>query len=278
MVASFERALGVRVAVNDLSGRIRSFLPPDRCYHSNRFCQCVKSTTRHNKLCGLFDTQVAPAHLARTRAPFWKLCHGGIVELVVPLFDGEMLAGRAYVGQFRFPEDADVPADALWQSGRPSRRALDAALRAELPAIDAERMRDLAEVMRAFAGELTSRAATRGRVPDAERSRKAVIENWFGLRFAGDASLSQLAGVLHLSTSRAGQVVRELFGTPFADVLASYRLGHARDLLAHTAFSVVEIAERCGYADPTYFHRVFRKHERTTPLRYRRRHRKKILV
>ncbi len=48
------------------------------------------------------------------------------------------------------------------------------------------------------------------------------------------------------------------------------RLARARQLLLHTNLSVVEIALRCGFDDPSHFARRFRERYRTAPSAFRR--------
>ena len=52
--------------------------------------------------------------------------------------------------------------------------------------------------------------------------------------------------------------------------LIHVRLEHARDLLANTDLSVAIVGDACGYPDPNYFARLFRRHEGVTPGGYRR--------
>ena len=50
------------------------------------------------------------------------------------------------------------------------------------------------------------------------------------------------------------------------------RLQRVKELLAHTDFSMKQIAAQAGFASPQYLHQVFRQHEGVTPGDYRTRH------
>ncbi len=52
--------------------------------------------------------------------------------------------------------------------------------------------------------------------------------------------------------------------------LIECRLKLAETLLVGTALPVAEIAHRCGYADESYFYRLFKKHRNMTMLGYRK--------
>lgn len=47
------------------------------------------------------------------------------------------------------------------------------------------------------------------------------------------------------------------------------RIERAQELLLSTSMGVRQIAEACGYDDPKYFMRVFKRFSGLTPTRYR---------
>ncbi len=63
-------------------------------------------------------------------------------------------------------------------------------------------------------------------------------------------------------------------GGPPARYLRTLRLREARSLLVETRLPVGEIARQCGFADPLYFSRHFRKETGVSCLAYRRTHRR----
>jgi AraC-like DNA-binding protein/mannose-6-phosphate isomerase-like protein (cupin superfamily) len=48
------------------------------------------------------------------------------------------------------------------------------------------------------------------------------------------------------------------------------RMEFAKALLGSTGLSITQVALRCGYENENYFFRVFKTHEKTTPLKYRK--------
>lgn len=85
----------------------------------------------------------------------------------------------------------------------------------------------------------------------------------------GDWSLARLSEVMRLSPVRVRQIFVCEVGVPPARYLTLRRLAHARDLLAGTDLTSVEIAERCGFPDPRHFSRVFHRVTGVRPTRYR---------
>ncbi|MDE6582594.1 MAG: helix-turn-helix domain-containing protein [Duncaniella sp.] len=54
--------------------------------------------------------------------------------------------------------------------------------------------------------------------------------------------------------------MRSLMGVSAARLLLEARRNRATALLADGSRSTAEVAEACGYSDPYYFTRVYRKH------------------
>jgi AraC-like DNA-binding protein len=85
----------------------------------------------------------------------------------------------------------------------------------------------------------------------------------------GEWTMTRLSDVMHLSPVRVRQLFTQAVGVPPARYITLRRIAHARDLLAHTQLSSVEIAQRCGFPDPRHFSRVFFRVTGMRPTRYR---------
>lgn len=82
--------------------------------------------------------------------------------------------------------------------------------------------------------------------------------------YAEPVTLEQLAGVAHLSRAHFSVAFRRATGfTPF-EYLRRFRMQRAKELLAAGA-TVAEAAAGAGFADPSYFGRVFRRAEGQSP-------------
>jgi len=83
-------------------------------------------------------------------------------------------------------------------------------------------------------------------------------------------SLEDIARSALISKSECLRCFRTHFGvTPFR-YLTEYRLETAQHLLRTTHLTAREIAVRCGFEDPGYFGKLFRREKGMTPLEYRR--------
>jgi len=83
-------------------------------------------------------------------------------------------------------------------------------------------------------------------------------------------SRDEVARVACLSPTHFSRVVKQTFGQSFTDLLQHMRVERARELLAVSEKSLVEIALECGFGDQSYFTKVFQKITGQTPGEYRR--------
>ncbi|NOU85614.1 helix-turn-helix domain-containing protein [Paenibacillus sp. LMG 31460] len=81
-------------------------------------------------------------------------------------------------------------------------------------------------------------------------------------------SLESCADAHGITSYNLSKEFKQYTGTNFIDYLTNIRLEKAKELLRTTDMKMNDIAERVGY-QPTYFIRIFKKVEGTTPGRYR---------
>lgn len=83
-------------------------------------------------------------------------------------------------------------------------------------------------------------------------------------------SLEDVARAMGVSVSSLEGRFRETTGVSVYEYLISLRMEHATRLLTETAYTVTEIAARCGYDNLFYFCNAFKKRQGMTPGEYRR--------
>jgi AraC-like DNA-binding protein len=79
-------------------------------------------------------------------------------------------------------------------------------------------------------------------------------------------SVAHAAG---LSGSHFSRLIKEKTGRTFTDLMAQYRVDHAKAMLRRTGKSLIQIAMNCGFEDQSYFSRVFKRYTGVTPRAYR---------
>lgn len=94
---------------------------------------------------------------------------------------------------------------------------------------------------------------------------RAYIEK----NYSRDLSMQEAAQAMNYSTAYFSRLFRQCFRASFSAYLNEFRVGKARQLLVQAHANVREVGLACGYADPDYFTRVFKRITGVTPSVYR---------
>lgn len=81
--------------------------------------------------------------------------------------------------------------------------------------------------------------------------------------------VTEYAGMLHVTPNHLNKVVKETTGKPASKWIDEELITEAKVLLVQTNNSIQEVARELGVFDQSYFTRLFKKYEGTTPLKYR---------
>ncbi len=100
---------------------------------------------------------------------------------------------------------------------------------------------------------------------DIIRTAKKYIED----HFDKDISLDDVSRVVNISPYYFSKVFKEESGLNFIEYLTNIRIDKAKELLENSNLSIKEICVSCGYTDPNYFSRSFKKNVGVTPTEYK---------
>ena len=93
----------------------------------------------------------------------------------------------------------------------------------------------------------------------------AFMEN----HYMDDISIEQVLDISHYSQRHFIRLFDAAYNTTPQKYLMGIRIRKACSMLKETALPVTEIAARCGFGDPNYFSRAFRKAKGITPSQFR---------
>lgn len=96
-----------------------------------------------------------------------------------------------------------------------------------------------------------------------------IIEDAFFYRYR-TLTLSDLSGLLNLSTRQTQRLLRQNFGRTFSQKLTEARMAAAIQYLLNTALTVTEIGERTGFSSIEHFSAAFRRFTGLSPREYRK--------
>lgn len=105
-----------------------------------------------------------------------------------------------------------------------------------------------------------------------QSNRRITIIQFLTKHLYSPLSIEALAKSLHLSTSRTGHVIRELFDCTFPQLYLDLRLTEATRRLKREKLALGELAYTLGFSDQSHFNRVFKKKYNCSPQQWRKKH------
>ena len=96
-----------------------------------------------------------------------------------------------------------------------------------------------------------------------------IIDQYIRENYHTELSMQDVAKAMNYSDAYFCKLFKQCFKVNFSAYLNEYRINRARELLHTTRLNVREISEACGYSDPNYFARVFKRITGMTPSEYR---------
>ena len=97
-----------------------------------------------------------------------------------------------------------------------------------------------------------------------ERMEACIRDN-----FHTNLSLQKAAQAMNYSDTHFCRLFKQCFKVNFSTYLTAYRVERAKERLSGTMDTVKEVGAACGYADTSYFIRVFKRLTGMTPSEYR---------
>jgi two-component system response regulator YesN len=94
---------------------------------------------------------------------------------------------------------------------------------------------------------------------------RSVMDN----RYAENLTVSDIAESVYLSSTYVSLIFKQETGETVYEYLTKVRIEHAKELLRDPIIKFYEICEAVGYADPSHFSKIFKKHTGFTPSTFR---------
>lgn len=83
-----------------------------------------------------------------------------------------------------------------------------------------------------------------------------------------EVSIGSIAAGLDLSSSHLSRLFKRATGDTFEHYVIAGRVARAKRLLLDPLLNISQVAEQCGFSDPSYFARVFRRVAGCSPTQY----------
>jgi len=104
------------------------------------------------------------------------------------------------------------------------------------------------------------------------KSRK--MSEYINQNFTKKITAEEVARVGGLSVSRALHLIKEEIGLSLSEYIKKLRIDYGKYLLLNTEISLADLAVETGFFDQSHFTKTFKRTEKMTPSRFRRKYKK----
>ncbi len=101
-----------------------------------------------------------------------------------------------------------------------------------------------------------------------EVNRLEGVFEYVNTHYEKDISSQTLANEFGLTVNSFCRFFKKMTQRSFIQFLNNYRTRKATELFRETQLSISEVMYQCGYTDPSYFTKQFKKHQGNTPSAY----------
>ena len=266
------------VAINkQLDETLRPFLA-----HTNPFCMYMKSDQEHYHTCLTMIRRMYHKceRLGRT---YFGMCHAGLGEYVVPIFDGDVLLGSINAGFFQTNEGKTTRRICRACRQEPpldpdtAQRLYRSAIRT--PTANVEQMLAGLELLAEYLGQTyhllhsaQPHSDAAGRYHDSsEDTILAHALEYIRINYKSRITVTALAEFCHCSDSYLSRIFKRRTGVNINVYVNKVRMEFAKSPLCLSDESIAEIAASVGFGDPNYFSRVFTQIIGIPPTEFRKR-------
>lgn len=89
------------------------------------------------------------------------------------------------------------------------------------------------------------------------------------INYASPITPSKVAAALGYNTDYLGRIYRKTYSCTLTEAIQRRRVSVACQYLLDSNLTIAQIAQKCGFTDPDYFRRVFKRHMQISPGDYR---------
>jgi AraC-like DNA-binding protein len=93
--------------------------------------------------------------------------------------------------------------------------------------------------------------------------------SYIRMNFDVSITASKIADMIGCNVDYLGRIYKKIYGCTLTEAIHKRRVKVACQMLLDTNLPVQHIASKCGFSDPDYFRRIFRRHTEMTPGDYR---------
>lgn len=219
----------------------------------NDFCEMMQTLPGEREKCRISDEALL-RRCHDTRNFECHICRAGLYDAALPVVLNDNVVGYVIMGRVRSPDSPDV---CMYPGGEAIGKLYDA-----LPYFSDRQLLSL----RTLLPNILFTDAIHFELDElAERIAQYIEEN-----ISSELTVSSICKSFFISKNRLYKCFAIYYGTTVNEYITAVRLNKAKALLAGTEEPIYTICEKIGIDNYTYFCKLFKKVENTSPGQYRK--------
>ena len=262
LLKDFYTAVGIRISIFDNEFNLVTEYPKV----APSYCTLIRSSEAGREGCRKCDME-ACLRAKKLRKPHIYTCHAGITAAITPIQLGGGVLGYAILAHMLPTEDYESAvknacelAENYGIAKRESIRAISS-----ITSKTTEEIHAAVSILEAVSSYVYIRNLAVWKNEDISLE----IEKYIKANLNEALSSEGLCKQFNVSRSNLYQISLKAFGMGIKQYIAYCRIEKAKQLLLED-YSILEVAEACGYGEYNYFCKVFKKATGLSPSEYRK--------
>ena len=258
---NFYTALGIRLSVFDNTFNLVTEYPKN----APEYCTLIRRSA--SGLQGCRDCDISAFEEAKKRRGLYVYtCHAGLTEAVTPIKFNDSVLGYVILAHMFPKENVDESIQAALKKAQRYGLLEPEALNAlkKIPRISREKINASAQILDAIASYLHISNWIRWNDEDLA----VRISQYIDLHLDKNLTSNTLCKVFFISRTKLHSIAINNYDLSISKYILSKRIAKAKQLLKQN-FAIEKIAEMIGFANASYFGKVFKKETGLTPSQYK---------
>lgn len=258
IIEAFKNLFGIKVSFFSIENNEETVTAADPWCE---YCRMLRTKLGFDYVCRNIDKEKQMQSLRENRLVTY-VCHGGMTEAILPVYNVNKPIGYMMIGQFRPSEKMPDDIRTQWQD----KFGNDELHRAfcKTPVYDKLKTQNILMIFSLLVEVVTQKHLV------AVNHSLPIVQLLAHIKEHPETNISitEAANMLNCSTSYLTHNFRKITGQSFKKYVIEQKLARADELLKSRNFStqtIYEIAKAVGYKDPFMFSRIYKKYRGVSP-------------
>lgn len=250
---------GLNMSIFDINQKILASYP----HKKSKFCHEIEKSKASDH-CFICDIN-AMNHVKETGELYVYQCHFGLSEAIMTLYSygaltGYLMMGQAVIGTYRNYSEIINKSKPYFENEKELKQLVT-----NITILDEDQIYAFAYICDICAKYIS----LTNRIQAKNDHLAQEIKQYLIANYSKPITIDQLCDYFFCSRGTLLTHFKSKYNTTIHKFLLDYRLKKAAELLTNKKQTVKEIAYQCGFEDPNYFCKVFKKEYQCSPLEFK---------